>query len=119
MGRLGRFVGSFRRADGSVAQGWAKEVEQLEAILSADELQAARESTCNITAPEIVTAMWQAVERMGFKGGRVLEPSVGSGNFIGLMPKSLRKVTAIYGTELDSITGGLAQKLRLPRISRL
>ncbi len=109
----GGLSAAFRRADGSVAQGWAKEVEQLEAILSADELQAARESTiaAHYTAPEIVTAMWQAVERMGFKGGRVLEPSVGSGNFIGLLPKSLRKVTAIYGTELDSITGGLAQKL--------
>lgn len=104
---------AFRRGDGSVANGWVKEVEQLEALLTPEELQAAVDSTiaAHYTDPKIVKAMWQAVQNMGFTGGRVLEPAVGSGIFLGLMPSSLRKGTAVYGTELDTITGGLAQQL--------
>lgn len=104
---------AFRRGDGSVAKGWQSEVEQLEAILTPEELQSASDSTiaAHYTDPKIVKAMWTAVQKMGFTGGRVLEPAVGSGIFLGLMPSSLRKGTAIYGTELDTITGGLAQQL--------
>jgi hypothetical protein len=109
----GGLKAAFRRGDGSTVNGWAKEVEQLEALLTPDELSAALNSTiaAHYTEPKIVKAMWKAVEKLGFKGGRVLEPSIGSGIFLGMLPASLRKSTAFYGTELDTITGGLAQQL--------
>lgn len=109
----GGLKAAFRRGDGSTVNGWAKEVEQLEALLTPDELDAALNSTiaAHYTEPKIVKAMWKAVEKLGFNGGRVLEPSIGSGIFLGMLPASLRKSTAFYGTELDTITGGLAQQL--------
>ena len=109
----GGLANAFRRADGSMNKGWEAETQQLENLLTAEELSAARESalTAFYTPAEVVKAMWQAVERMGFKGGRVLEPSVGAGSFIGLMPKGLRQSTLMHGTELDTITGNLAKKL--------
>lgn len=109
----GGLKAAFRRGDGSTVNGWAKEVEQLEALLTPDELSAALNSTiaAHYTEPKIVKAMWKAVEKLGFNGGRVLEPSIGSGIFLGMLPASLRKSTAFYGTELDTITGGLAQQL--------
>lgn len=109
----GGLKAAFRRGDGSTVNGWAKEVEQLEAVLTPDELDAALNSTiaAHYTEPKIVKAMWKAVEKLGFNGGRVLEPSIGSGIFLGMLPASLRKSTAFYGTELDTITGGLAQQL--------
>lgn len=109
----GGLKAAFRRGDGSTVNGWAKEVEQLEAVLTPDELSAALNSTiaAHYTEPKIVKAMWKAVEKLGFNGGRVLEPSIGSGIFLGMLPASLRKSTAFYGTELDTITGGLAQQL--------
>ena len=109
----GGLKAAFRRGDGSTVNGWAKEVEQLEEILTPDELDAALNSTiaAHYTEPKIVKAMWKAVEKLGFNGGRVLEPSIGSGIFLGMLPASLRKSTAFYGTELDTITGGLAQQL--------
>lgn len=116
---LARFVGwgglssAFRNPDNSIKSGWTCEVEMLEELLSPQELQAARESslTAFYTPIEIVRAMWGAVERMGFKGGKILEPSIGIGSFLGAMPKNLRANAAIYGTELDPITGNLAKYL--------
>lgn len=109
----GGLTNAFRNPDDSVKTGWADEVEILEELLTPQELQAARESslTAFYTPYEIIRAMWGAIERMGFKGGKVLEPSVGIGSFLGLMPKNLRAHAAIYGTEIDPITGNLAKQL--------
>ena len=104
---------SFYREDGSVAKGWEKQAAELKELLTPDEYDAAMSSTRNAhyTAPEVVKAMWKAVERMGFAGGRVLEPSVGSGNFLGLMLSGPRAGSAIVGAELDHITGSIAKNL--------
>jgi|GEM_PF-260992 len=104
---------AFYREDGSVAKGWDKQAAELKELLTPDEYDAAMSSTRNAhyTAPEVVKAMWKAVERMGFAGGRVLEPSVGSGNFLGLMPSGARAGSAIVGAELDHITGSIAKNL--------
>lgn len=109
----GGLANAFRRADGSMNKGWENETQQLEALLTDEELKSAAASTNTAfyTPSEVIKAMWAAVERMGFTGGRVLEPSVGAGSFIGLMSKGLRKSTAMHGTELDTITGNLAKKL--------
>lgn len=116
---LAKFVGwggipqAFERSDGTFSKGWEKEGAQLRALLSADELDAAAASTRNAhyTSPEIVSAMWDAMRRLGFDGGRLLEPSIGVGNFFGLMPADLRQASALYGVELDRITGGIAKHL--------
>ncbi|MFA9202579.1 MAG: GNAT family N-acetyltransferase, partial [Flavobacteriales bacterium] len=117
--KLAKFVGwgglqqAFRRDDGSVANGWAKEVDELENLLTPDEYKAAVDSSiaAHYTSPEIVKGIWDAVKQLGFAGGRVLEPSMGSGNFFGMMPKDLRKSAQLHGVELDNITGHLAQQL--------
>lgn len=117
--KLAKFVGwgglqqAFRRDDGSVANGWAKEVDELENLLTPDEYKAAVDSSiaAHYTSPEIVKGIWDAVKQLGFTGGRVLEPSMGSGNFFGMMPKDLRKSAQLHGVELDNITGHLAQQL--------
>jgi N12 class adenine-specific DNA methylase/uncharacterized protein YcbK (DUF882 family)/predicted RNA methylase len=104
---------AFPRQDGSVAKGWEKQAAELRDFLSDDEYRAAESSTRNahFTSPEVVRAMWGAVDRLGFNGGRVLEPSVGSGNFLGLMPADKRTAAQITGVELDHITGGIAKNL--------
>ena len=91
---------------------WRKEREQLQALLSNDDWEAARKSTLNAhyTSPSVVQAMWRMAERMGFGGGRVLEPSVGTGNFFGLLPAGLRQ-SKLAGVELDPTTGRIAQLL--------
>lgn len=116
---LAQYVGwggipqAFERSDGGASQGWTKEVAELKELLTAEEYSAAASSTKNAhyTSPQIVSAMWRAVDRLGFKGGRVLEPSVGAGNFFGLMPHELRKASALNGVELDRITSGIAAQL--------
>ncbi len=92
---------------------WREEHTQLARLLSKDEFEAARASTLNAhyTAPEVIEAMYAAVERLGFQGGRILEPSCGLGHFIGLMPETMHAQSPITGIELDSITARLAQKL--------
>ncbi len=92
---------------------WREEHAQLARLLSKDEFEAARASTLNAhyTAPEVIQAMYAAVERLGFQGGRILEPSCGLGHFIGLMPETMHAQSPITGIELDSITARLAQKL--------
>lgn len=104
---------AFPREDGSVVKGWEREAAELRALLSDDEYRAAESSTRNAhyTSPEIVTGMWALARRLGFSGGRMLEPSVGIGNFLGFMPAELRPGTAITGVELDHITGGMARAL--------
>ncbi|WP_180051128.1 PLxRFG domain-containing protein [Acinetobacter sp. YH12211] len=116
---LSKFVGwgglpeAFRRADGSVSTGWAKEVAELESLLTEDEYDAAVDSSiaAHYTSPEIVHSMWKALEYFGFSQGRVLEPAVGVGNFFGLMPKNMRKASRLYAVELDNITGAIAKNL--------
>ncbi|MCO8114938.1 PLxRFG domain-containing protein [Acinetobacter lwoffii] len=116
---LSKFVGwgglaeAFKREDGSIATGWTKEVAELESLLTKDEMKAAVDSSiaAHYTSPEIVKALWQAVANFGFKNGRVLEPSVGVGNFFGLMPKNMRKASNLYAVELDNITGAVAKHL--------
>ena len=109
----GGLAQAFGRSDGSTAKGWEREAAELKELLTPEEWETAQNSTiaAHYTSPEIVKGMWQALQRMGFTGGRVLEPSVGSGNFLGLTPKTLRGTTRFYGTELDTITGGIAQQL--------
>jgi N12 class adenine-specific DNA methylase len=98
---------------GKITKGWEKEAKQLQEALTEAEYDAARRSTqdAHYTSPEIVTEIWKAVKNMGFQGGRVLEPSVGTGNFLGFMPGGVRSKSSIAGVELDHITGGIAQKL--------
>ncbi|MGK9200482.1 PLxRFG domain-containing protein [Sinorhizobium meliloti] len=104
---------AFYREDGSVAKGWEKEAAELKALLDSTEYASAESSTRNAhyTSPEVVSAVWDVARRLGFKGGQVLEPSVGAGNFLGLMPGQLRDGAAITGVELDHITGGIAKNL--------
>lgn len=86
---------------------------ELRELLSPKEFEEARRSTTNAhyTSPQIITAMWDAIKRMGFKGGKVLEPSMGVGNFIGLMPNDVYKKSHVTGIELDGITARIAKQL--------
>jgi N12 class adenine-specific DNA methylase/predicted RNA methylase len=104
---------AFYRENGSVAKGWDREAARLKELLTPEEYRAAEASSRNAhyTSPEVVKAIWSIAERLGFTGGLVLEPSVGAGNFIGLMPPDLRKGSGITGVELDRITGGVAKNL--------
>ena len=92
--------------------GWAKEYAELKGLLSEDEYAAARSSTLNAhyTSPTVIRSIYDAVERMGFRSGNILEPSMGVGNFFGMLPESMAD-SRLYGVELDSITGRIAQKL--------
>ena len=92
--------------------GWAKEYTELKGLLSEDEYAAARSSTLNAhyTSPTVIRGIYDAVERMGFRSGNILEPSMGVGNFFGMLPDSMAD-SRLYGVELDSITGRIAQKL--------
>ena len=91
---------------------WAKEYAELKGLLSEDEYAAARSSTLNAhyTSPVVIRSIYDAVERMGFQSGNILEPSMGVGNFFGMLPESMAD-SRLYGVELDSITGRIAQKL--------
>ena len=91
---------------------WAKEYAELKGLLSEDEYAAARSSTLNAhyTSPTVIRSIYDAVERMGFHSGNILEPSMGVGNFFGMLPDTMQD-SRLYGVELDSITGRIAQKL--------
>ena len=91
---------------------WAKEYAELKGLLSEDEYAAARSSTLNAhyTSPTVIRSIYDAVERMGFHSGNILEPSMGVGNFFGMLPESMAD-SRLYGVELDSITGRIAKKL--------
>ena len=91
---------------------WAKEYAELRAALTSDEYEAARGSTLNAhyTSPTVIRAIYDALDNMGFEGGRILEPSMGVGNFFGLLPDSMSN-SELHGVELDSITGRIAKQL--------
>ncbi len=91
---------------------WAKEYAELKGLLSEDEYAAARSSTLNAhyTSPTVIRGIYDAVERMGFRSGNILEPSMGVGNFFGMLPDTMED-SRLYGVELDSITGRIAKKL--------
>ena len=91
---------------------WAKEYAELKGLLSEDEYAAARSSVLNAhyTSPAVIRGIYDAVERMGFRSGNILEPSMGVGNFFGMLPDSMAD-SRLYGVELDSITGRIAKML--------
>ena len=93
-------------------ENWSAEYTQLKELLSEDEYAAARASTLNAhyTSPTVIRSIYDAVERMGFHSGNILEPSMGVGNFFGMLPDSMAD-SRLYGVELDSITGRIAKKL--------
>ena len=92
--------------------GWRVEYDELKGVLSPEEYAAARASTLNAhyTSPTVIRAIYDAVENMGFQTGNILEPSMGVGNFFGMLPESM-KSSRLYGVELDSITGRIAKQL--------
>ena len=92
--------------------GWAKEYAELKGLLSEDEYAAARSSVLNAhyTAPVVIRSIYDAIEKMGFQSGNILEPSMGVGNFFGMLPDTMAD-SRLYGVELDSITGRIAKKL--------
>src|SRR5690606_31543847 len=117
---LARYVGwgglanAFRNAaTKEFKPDWEARGLELEALLTPDELKAARRSTRNAhyTSEAVVNAMWSAVERLGYRGGMALEPSSGTGNFIGLVPERLGGATKFIGIEYDSLTARIAGAL--------
>ena len=111
---LSRYVGWGGLADAfdSRKDNWASEYQELRNLLSEEEYASARASTLNAhyTSPAVIGAIYEAVERMGFNHGNILEPSMGIGNFFGMLPESMRE-SRLYGVELDSITGRIAKQL--------
>ncbi len=95
------------------APEWQPERERLKALLTPEEYEAARASTLNAhyTAPVVVSAIYDAVQRLGFKHGRVLEPATGIGHFFGLMPPEMSARSRLTGIELDPLTANIARKL--------
>ena len=93
-------------------ENWSAEYTQLKELLSEDEYAAARASTLNAhyTSPVVIRSIYDAVEKMGFQSGNILEPSMGVGNFFGMLPDTMQG-SRLYGVELDSITGRIAKKL--------
>ena len=93
-------------------ENWSAEYTQLKGLLTEEEYAAARASTLNAhyTSPVVIRAIYDAVEKMGFQSGNILEPSLGIGNFFGMLPSDMAD-SRLYGVELDSITGRIAQKL--------
>ena len=111
---LSRYVGWGGLADAfdPDKDSWAKEYAQLKEPLTPEEYAAARASTLNAhyTSPTVIRSIYDAVERMGFRSGNILEPACGVGNFFGMLPESMQG-SRLYGVELDSISGRIAQKL--------
>ena len=111
---LSRYVGWGGLADAfdPDKESWSKEYAQLKELLTPEEYAAARGSTLNAhyTSPTVIRAIYEAVGRMGFETGTILEPSCGVGNFFGMLPEEMRN-SRLYGVELDSISGRIAQQL--------
>lgn len=111
---LSKYVGwgSIPEAFDERAGSWQSEYAMLKNILTPEEYAAARESTLTAfyTPPEVITAIYKAMDQMGFKEGNLLEPSCGIGNFIGMLPKSMENAK-VYGVELDTVSAGIAQQL--------
>ena len=113
-GTLSQYVGWGGLADAfdPNKDSWAREYAQLKALLPEQDYEMARASTLNAhyTSPTVIRAIYEALGQMGFKSGNILEPSVGIGNFFGMLPEAMQD-SRLYGVELDSITGRIAQKL--------
>ncbi|MCB7522286.1 DEAD/DEAH box helicase family protein [[Clostridium] hylemonae] len=111
---LSRYVGWGGLADAFDPEkpAWAAEYAQLKELLTPEEYAAARSSTLNAhyTSPTVIQAIYEAVGRMGFETGNILEPSCGVGNFFGMLPEKMRN-SRLYGVELDSISGRIAKQL--------
>lgn len=111
---LSRYVGwgGLPQAFDERSEAWHSEYSALKSLLTQEEYEAARASTLNAhyTSPLVIRAIYAAVEQLGFRSGNVLEPSCGVGNFFGMLPESMRE-SRLYGVELDSITGRIAQQL--------
>ena len=111
---LSRYVGWGGLADAfdPDKESWSKEYAQLKELLTPEEYAAARGSTLNAhyTSPTVIKAIYEAVGRMGFETGNILEPSCGVGNFFGMLPEEMQN-SRLYGVELDSISGRIAQQL--------
>lgn len=92
---------------------WAKEAKELKELLTDEEYKAARASTTTAfyTPVSVIKNIYGALERLGFKGGKILEPSMGTGNFFGVMPESMRSKSSLNGVELDPLTGRIAKQL--------
>ena len=111
---LSRYVGWGGLADAfdPDKSAWAAEFSELKELLTPEEYAAARASTLNAhyTSPTVIRAIYEAVEKMGFRAGNILEPSMGVGNFFGMLPESMAG-SRLYGVELDSISGRIAKQL--------
>lgn len=111
---LSRYVGWGGLADAFDLrkEDWSNEYTELKGLLTEDEYSAARSSTLNAhyTSPVIISAMYSALSNMGFEQGKILEPSVGIGNFFGMLPENINK-SKLYGVELDSLSGRIAKQL--------
>ena len=116
---LSRYVGWGGLADAfdPDKESWSKEYAQLKELLTPEEYAAARGSTLNAhyTSPTVIRAIYEAVGRMGFETGNILEPSCGVGNFFGMLPEEMQN-SRLYGVELDSVSGRIAQQLYPGRI---
>ncbi|MEK7097299.1 MAG: hypothetical protein AAB906_00450, partial [Patescibacteria group bacterium] len=106
---LARFVGwgGLPHAFDPQNAAWDARYKELQALLSDEEYEAARRSTLNAhyTSLEVVGAIWMTLQKLGFKGGRILEPSLGVGNLFGALPQEISAATRLTGVELDSLTG--------------
>ena len=111
---LARYVGWGGLADAfdETKSAWANEYQELKSLLSDEEYVSARESTLNAyyTSPTIIRGIYHTLEKMGFAKGNILEPSMGIGNFFGMLPETMRD-SKLYGVELDSLTGRIAKQL--------
>ena len=104
--------GSLPDAFDSAKDSWHTEYQQLKDLLTEAEYKAARASTLTAfyTPPVVIKAMYQALERMGFRQGNILDPACGTGHFFGLLPESMAD-SQLYGVELDPLTAGIAKQL--------
>ena len=111
---LAKYVGWGGLADAfdETKANWASEYQKLKSLLSSEEYASARESTLNAhyTSPVIIKAIYDAIDRMGFSKGNILEPAMGTGNFFGMLPEKMQE-SRLYGVELDGITGRIARQL--------
>ncbi len=111
---LSKYVGWGGLADAfdDTKSNWASEYKELKELLSSDEYASARESTLNAhyTSPAIIQSIYDAISKIGFSKGNILEPAMGTGNFFGMLPEQMQE-SRLYGVELDGITGRIARQL--------
>ncbi|WP_346690379.1 LPD5 domain-containing protein [uncultured Cloacibacillus sp.] len=105
----GGLAGAFDEQD----SGWSREYQELKGLLTDEEYRSARSSTLTAfyTPPVVTEAIYSTLERLGFSGGNVLEPAMGTGHFFGTMPEAIRDKSRLYGVELDSVSGRIAKQL--------